>query len=285
MSSLSNLEKFLFESGALKIADANKPFWYTSGMIGPFFINTHFLYGGEENAVSLLNYINDNLDDKAALVKSLYNTVNNFYNTNDMYKHVIDDLVKSCEDKVDFDNIDYISGGERRDWFFSIMFAVKTNKPHLFIFKDGTIYDNDEQVVALDGKRLLHVADLITVASSYERAWIPFIEKAGGKILSTVSVVDRNQGGKDILAKYGIETYSPIVIGGDFFDKAVSNGVISSEQKTMICDFLKDAKSYGINFLTNHVDFLKSSLSSENASTKDKSNRCINDNVYGVKFF
>ena len=39
-------------------------------------INTHFLYGGEENAVNLLNYINENLTDKLALAKSLLLNIN-----------------------------------------------------------------------------------------------------------------------------------------------------------------------------------------------------------------
>ena len=33
----------LFETEAIRMAPADHPFWYTSGMLGPFYCNTHFL--------------------------------------------------------------------------------------------------------------------------------------------------------------------------------------------------------------------------------------------------
>ena len=47
----------LFQTKALRIAPEDKPFWYTSGKLGPFYVNTHFLYGSEEKAVHLLEVI------------------------------------------------------------------------------------------------------------------------------------------------------------------------------------------------------------------------------------
>ena len=48
---MSNLVSYLFQTNAFKVCPDNKPFWYTSGKIGPYFINTHFLYGSEKEAV------------------------------------------------------------------------------------------------------------------------------------------------------------------------------------------------------------------------------------------
>ena len=42
------LIKWLFETNAFRVCPENEPFWYTSGTIGPYYINTHFLYGSEE---------------------------------------------------------------------------------------------------------------------------------------------------------------------------------------------------------------------------------------------
>ena len=39
----------LFETNAFRVCEENKPFWYTSGKIGPYFINADYLYGSEEN--------------------------------------------------------------------------------------------------------------------------------------------------------------------------------------------------------------------------------------------
>jgi len=51
------LIKWLFDTNAIRVCPKDKPFWYTSGTIGPYYINTHFLYGSEEKANKLLEFI------------------------------------------------------------------------------------------------------------------------------------------------------------------------------------------------------------------------------------
>ena len=45
---------WLFETDAVRVCPEGQPFWYTSGKLGPFYINTQFLYGSEAAANSLL---------------------------------------------------------------------------------------------------------------------------------------------------------------------------------------------------------------------------------------
>ena len=52
-----NLINWLFETTAVRVCPEGKPFWYTSGTIGPYYINTHFLFGSEEKALELLEKI------------------------------------------------------------------------------------------------------------------------------------------------------------------------------------------------------------------------------------
>ena len=47
---MSDIMSYLFATDAIRICEENKPFWYTSGKIGPYFINTHFVYGNEKDA-------------------------------------------------------------------------------------------------------------------------------------------------------------------------------------------------------------------------------------------
>ena len=68
---MSNLISYLFETNAIKFCEENKPFWYTSGKIGPYFINTHFVYGNEHDAVELLSFIDASLSDKLSLPKKV----------------------------------------------------------------------------------------------------------------------------------------------------------------------------------------------------------------------
>ena len=64
---MSDIMSYLFETKAVKFCEENKPFWYTSGKIGPYFINTHFLYGNEQMATEFLSFIDDCLSDKNSL--------------------------------------------------------------------------------------------------------------------------------------------------------------------------------------------------------------------------
>lgn len=64
---MSDIMSYLFETNALRRCEENKPFWYNSGKIGPYFINTHFIYGNEKDAIELLAFINDALSNKITL--------------------------------------------------------------------------------------------------------------------------------------------------------------------------------------------------------------------------
>ena len=69
---MSDIMSYLFETKAIKFCEENKPFWYTSGKIGPYFINTHFVYGSEEDAAHLLAFIDECLSDKNTFNERIY---------------------------------------------------------------------------------------------------------------------------------------------------------------------------------------------------------------------
>ena len=120
---MNHLKSHLFETNAVKVCHGNKPFWLTSGKISAYFINTHFVYGNEEEASSLLSFIDDNMKDTAHFPTQLLNKVKTQYENNSIYHHVIDEMVAFIKNTISLDEIDYISGGERRDWFFSNIIA------------------------------------------------------------------------------------------------------------------------------------------------------------------
>ena len=211
---MSNLVSYLFETNALRICPDNKPFWYTSGKIGPYYINTHFLYGSEQNALDLLGFIDSEKSDKITLPKKVFEKTISHYNENEIYKNVIDEMLKFIQENINVSEIDYISGGERRDWFFSNIIANKLNKPHITIYKDLTLIINDSNFEleiakeSVKGAKVLHIADLITEASSYIRAWIPAIKSLDSQIVWSTVVVDRMQGGKEKLENENIKSLS-----------------------------------------------------------------------------
>lgn len=284
---MSDVISYLFKTNAIKFCDENKPFWYTSGKIGPYFINTHFIYGNEDDAKSLLSFIDEQLSDKMALPKNVFEKVLNQYQTNEIYKNVIDTMIDSIKSNIDIDEIDYVSGGERRDWFFSNIVSHLLNKPHISIYKDLSAFVSDSNFETtnklnnINNKKVLHVADLVTVASSYIRAWIPAIENLGGKICWSCVVVDRMQGGTEKIKEHGILPLSLVQVDKTLFEKAVQMGVITTSQQEMLNNFFDNPDEAMKNFLINHPEFLENSLNSDEKTAK-RAKLLIDGNLYGI---
>lgn len=284
---MSNLMSYLFETNAIRFCKENEPYWYTSGKIGPYFINTHFLYGNEKDATALLSFIDECLSDKLSLPEKVFSKVLKQYETNEIYKNVINTMKDYIEKNINVKDIDYISGGERRDWFFSNIIAYLLEKPHISIYKDLSIVINNstftktEKIENLQNKKVLHIADLITVASSYIRAWIPTIRKLGANICWSCVGVDRMQGGKEKLENEGIEVLSLIQVDKDLFKTAFDLNVINDIQLKMLCDFFENPDETMKQFLILHPDFLDKALNSDEKTIK-RAKLLIDGNLYGI---
>ncbi|MDD4189350.1 MAG: orotate phosphoribosyltransferase, partial [Eubacteriales bacterium] len=124
-----DLVNWIFETDAIKVAEPDKPFWYTSGTIGPYYVNTHYLYGGEEKAGKMLALIEGAKNEPLSCTgKVLENEIENYKNDT-IYKAVIDRMISFAKEYIGSENFDFISGGERRDWFFSVIAAHLLRKP------------------------------------------------------------------------------------------------------------------------------------------------------------
>ena len=282
---MSEVTSYLFETKALKICPENKPFWYTSGKIGPYFINTHFIYGSEQEANELLKFIDEEKGNKQEMPKKVYEKTAEQYRTSKIYKTVIDEMKKKIEENINVDEIDFVSGGERRDWFFSYAIADLLGKPHITIFKDLSTVVTDSKGnninVDLANKKVLHVADLITEASSYLRAWIPAIKEIGAKIEWSMAVVDRMQGGKDKLEAENIKSYEILRVDNDLFKEALNLGVINKEQLDMLEKFKSNPDGTMREFLIAHPEFIENSLKADE-KTAARAKLCIDGNLYNL---
>lgn len=287
---MNDLMSLLFATNAFKICEEDKPFWYTSGKIGPYFINTHFLYGSTEDAQKLLDFIDLQLETvpKDLIPANLFEKVLAQYENNEIYKTVVNHLKDFIESKIDLSAIDYISGGERRDWYFSIILAYLLGKPHITIYKDLSAvvntcdFEEATPVTKLTGKRVLHIADLITIASSYLRAWIPAIKALEANIVSSVAVVDRMQGGNQVLDNLGIRSLSLLQVNHVLFEKAKELGIINDTQLNMLNNFAEDSDKCMREFLMEHPEFLENALRSEDAKTAKRAKLCKEQNLYNL---
>lgn len=269
---------WLFETDAVRVCPEGQPFWYTSGKLGPFYINTQFLYGSEAAANSLLKTIEEACaGEKLAFYDKVWADISAQLDSCPIYAQLIDLLTEAAA-KLD---VDFVSGGERRDFFFSMPVARKLGLGHLSIFKDLSCVYTDRDGVSMDaaqaglaGKKSVHIADLITVASSYIRAWIPAVESLGARIAYSLAVVDRDQGGSDILAKAGCPLTTLVTIKPELFEQAKALGRVTDAQVALVNSFIADPDKFMHDFLIAHPNFLAGEIAKGGKSAQ-RAELCI----------
>ena len=283
---MSDIMSYLFETKAVKFCEENKPFFLTSGTISPYFVNTHFLYGNEKEATEFLSYIDTLLENRITLPKKVFEKVLEQYENNTIFHYTIDTMMKAITENVNLDEIDYISGGERRDWYFSNIIAYLLKKPHLTLFKDMEAFvspydfSSTEKITNIEGKTVLNASDLVTVASNYVRSWIPAIKNLNGKLLWTCYVVDRKQGGTEVLEKEGIKTIPLASVDNTLFEKAFELKVINQAQLEMLKSFSCDPYETMRNFLIKHPEFIENALNSTDERTLKRVKILTEENLY-----
>jgi orotate phosphoribosyltransferase len=287
---MHDITEYLFKTNAIKVADSKFPFWYTSGLIGPFYINTHYLAGGEATALELLELITSHPDSISAHSKhisAIHAKVKEIYETHPIFRDTVRKTVDLIKTHMDVSRIDFVSGGERRDWFFHSIVAERLNKPSLFIHKDSSVWvkedDDIGQVEWIEGANTLHIADLVTIASSYVKVWIPAIKQLGGTITHALNIVDRLQGAEKVLKGYGITTLSVAQIDAELFHTASQRGYITRAQHGMIVDYIRDPFTTMKKFLLENPDFLKDSLASDDDKIAARARLCMNEDLYKLK--
>ena len=98
---------WLFETDAVRVCPEGHPFWYTSGKLGPFYINTQFLYGSEAAANALLAVIEEACaGDKLAFYDKVYAEIDKQLASCPIYAQLID-LMTEAARKLD---VDFVSG-------------------------------------------------------------------------------------------------------------------------------------------------------------------------------
>lgn len=279
---MSTIVEYLFRTQALQVAPSEQPFWYTSGLFGPYYVNTHYLIGSDTLAKELLSVIDEASADerlaaRLAFPARVFDFVSEVYKENSIYQAIMQESLQAVSD-LEFD---FISGGERRDFFFSNQLAILLKRPHISVFKNGDIVytdanqeesmliargSGDESEISdeaqalrhsLVGKKSLHVADLVTQASSYTRAWIPAIESLGAKIHDTLAIVDRDQGGREILAESAVKLHSLARMSDELFVAAQDQGLINEAQLELVRSYAQGPDAFVQDFLAKHPDFLE----------------------------
>ena len=272
---------WLFETQALHIAPAHTPFWYTSGLLGPYYMNTHFLCGGEKQALEVLEFIDREAEQRSSFPAKLTALLNDIAASFPIYAKTIDALSELIRRKIGA-AATMISGGQRRDWFFAPLVAERLNLPCLYIYNDCTMIDGQGRTCTdVQGAAVVNVADLLTVGSSYTSKWIPALAKAHGSLTYSVNVVDRRQGGEESLRAAGVKNcLSLFAIDALFFQSALSKGHIDAAQLTLLSAYLADPFTSMRNFLISNPTFLKDALQSGDAKKAARARTLVEQDLY-----
>ena len=220
-----NLEN-LIRFGGLRVTNTFFP--YTSGQIGPYFIQS------------------------VDMCKS-----------GKAYKQAIKDMSKVIRRCIGLDSFDVISGGESRDWDFSNPVAINLRLPHAKLYKNKTPEGAD-----MNGRRVVHVADLNNEGSSPRDLWIPVIRGNGGTINDIVFYVDRLEGGVEEVEKLGLNRHAIISLDSNAWQFLLDSDAISPSVYKSINERLDDKTSWAHNMLRTNICRLSEILRDENTRYK-----------------
>ncbi|NHN34506.1 hypothetical protein [Paenibacillus agricola] len=256
------LERLIATNGfSVRKSKQDDAHWFTSGKPGPFYINTENI-AGEPTAGLLLQRITAILKDKVSKeqqVKAIWEMISDALEADEAYNASIDALLDYYLAQNSFKPTS-ISGGERRDWFFSIPIAQKLQIPHIFLFKSGDyLVTNDQGAaieLALPDQKVLHVADIINLATSYLERWIPILTNHGVELNETLSVAVRSQEGIHNLRENKVSVISPLIVDIPLFTEAYNLGLIDDFAINEIRQFYNSPKSWTRQFLSeNNIDY------------------------------
>lgn len=278
-----DLSAALIQTQALRLAPPGQVFWYTSGTVGPYYINTEYLYGGQAPAEDLLRFIDAEKGDRLGFSQRLQQRVEAHAAADPIFAGVIEALAERVGQTAGGE-FAFVSGGERRDWFFSALVAARLGKPHLLIYKDlgADLYRDGrvEPVSELEGKRTVHVADLITEASSYLRNWIPAIRQRGGEMACAVNVVDRAQGGAEALRQAQVRAEALLRVDEKLFGTLRRVGHIDAQQEQVLLAYARDPHAAMKTFLQENPEFLRQALRSADERIAGRARLLAEQNPY-----
>ncbi len=197
-------------------------FPYTSGEIGPYYINSEcVMKNGEDYAEAI----------------------------SDMTKLIISNI--SYDKKLDRSN-NIISGGESRDWIFSFPVAYQLKAPHLMIYKDGKMLGP-----SIDKKYVIHVADLNNEGSSPRDKWVPAIRSSGGTIDNIFFYVDRMEDGVQVMKDLGLESHSLVPLDNNAWEFLRKSRVVDDNVYKNLTDRMEDKHAWALNMLRSDAGIKK----------------------------
>ncbi len=132
----------------------------------------------------------------------------------DAFRQICDFYAETITTQIGLKNFDRIAGVPIAGIPFASQIAYNLKKPFLYIRKGARLHGRQRRVegILVSGDRVLIVDDLITTGLTLKRA-AEAVTAEGGIVKQAIALLDREEGGKEKLAKHGIQLYTPLKIG------------------------------------------------------------------------
>lgn len=246
----SDLMKLIHDTSAVSIWDsAQGPvFWYAANVPGPFYVNTEKVIGSSlaEKLLREITAIIAGTVDSQARAEQLHNLIMDSYRSNSSWQRIISTMIDRARAEFPSNEIAMISGGERRDWLFSIPFAHTIGLPHLYLFKNKTAFCDHP---VNPGQGVLHVSDLINNAASFFDSWQPTMNELKIECVGNLCMNLRGENGLSRLRDAGQKVVALVTIDLDFFRRLHAAELISRATFEEIAVFFASSQDWASKYL------------------------------------
>ncbi|MEM3457895.1 MAG: orotate phosphoribosyltransferase [Candidatus Bathyarchaeia archaeon] len=157
----------------------------------------------------------------------------------DAFKEICNFCVDFIKTEVNTKNFERIAGIPVAGIPFASIISYSLQKPFIYVRKGARLHGRQRRIegILAPGDRILLVDDLITTGLSLKKA-AKAITAEGGVVTDAVVLLDREEGGKEKLAKSGIKLHSLITIH-EIANKLYETGAIDEEQLKTILKQIK----------------------------------------------
>jgi orotate phosphoribosyltransferase len=155
------------------------------------------------------------------------------------FQRICDIYVKLIKSDIGTDSFDRIAGIPTAGIPFTSLTAYHLKKPFLYIRRGVRLHGRERRIegIIMPGDRVLLMDDLITSGGSLKKA-AAAIRAEGGVVSDALVLLDREEGGKENLAKDDVKLHCLLRIS-EAADKLYEIGVITEDELNIILKQVK----------------------------------------------
>ena len=157
----------------------------------------------------------------------------------EVFSKVITAYENSLKGLIGLDNVDAVGGVPTSGLTYAAVVAYNLKKPLIYVRKENKTYGTEKEVegVLKPGYKIALIDDLITTGGSLVKT-IDTLRQKGGEVDNVIVLIDRLEGGANLLAEKGIKL-NAITNIGELADLLHEMEIIDSEQHRHIKSQIK----------------------------------------------